>query len=180
MTPLPFRSIWAYPRDLVERGADRELAELRELGFSAMSVAAAYHSVQAYLPENPHRAWWTSPRSQLHYRADPARYGSLAPVQGEPDAPFAAAADAVGRSGLDLIAWLVLCHSSLGTDHPELALRPLGGDPVPGALCPSQPAVQEYVCALAAEVDERFAPAVLDLETPGWVVLPHHHHGKIG
>jgi hypothetical protein len=86
----------------------------------------------------------------------------------------------VHASGLDLIAWLVLCHSSLGSDRPELALRPLGGDPVPGALCPAQPAVQEYACTLAAEVDERFAPAALDLETPGWVSLPHHQHGKIG
>jgi hypothetical protein len=136
--------------------------------------------VQAYLPENPRRAWWTELRSQLHYRADPSRYGLLAPVTGEQDEPFATAAEAVHRSGLDLVAWVVLCHSSLGTDHPELAPRPLGGDPVPGALCPAQPAVQEYICALAAEVDERFAPAALDLETPGWVVLPHHHHGKIG
>ncbi len=174
------RAIWAYPRDLVERGADAELTELRAIGFDAVSVAAAYHSVQAYLPENPRRVWWTEVRSQVNYRTDASRYGSLALLAGEPDEPFAAAADAVGRSGLDLVAWLVLCHSSLGTDVPELAPRPLGGDPVPGALCPAQPSVQEYVCALAAEVDERFAPAALDLETPGWVVLPHHHHGKIG
>jgi hypothetical protein len=145
-----------------------------------VSVAAAYHSVQAYLPENPRRAWLTELRSQLHYRADPRRYGALAPVQGDEDEVFAVAAEAVEASGLELVAWLVLCHSSLGTDHPELALRPLGGAPVPGALCPAQPAVQEYVCALASEVDERFAPAALDLETPGWVTLPHHQHGKIG
>jgi hypothetical protein len=145
-----------------------------------VSVAASYHSVQAYLPENPQRAWLTALRSQLHYRADPSRYGTLAPVPGDADEVFADAAEAVHDSGLDLIAWLVLCHSSLGTDHPELAPRPLGGAPVPGALCPAQPAVKEYVCALAAEVDERFAPAALDLETPGWVTLPHHHHGKIG
>ncbi len=177
---MPARAIWAYPRDLIERDADAELEELRALGFGAVSIAAAYHSVQAYLPENPRRAWMTELRSQLYYRADRSRYGSLAPVAGEQDEPFADAADAVGRSGLDLVAWLVLCHSSLGTDRPELAPRPLGGDPVPGALCPAQPAVQEYVCALASEVDERFAPTALDLESPGWVVLPHHHHGKIG
>jgi hypothetical protein len=145
-----------------------------------VSVATAYHSVQAYLPENPQRAWMTEQRSQLHYRADLSRYRALAPVPGDEDEVFAVAAEAVQASGLELISWLVLCHSSLGTDHPELALRPLGGAPVPGALCPAQPAVQEYVCELAAEVDERFAPAALDLETPGWVTLPHHQHGKIG
>ena len=174
------RAIWAYPRDLVERGAAAELAELRGLGFHAVSVAAAYHSVQAYLPENPRRAWLTAQRSQLHYRADRARYGGLAPVDGDEDEPFAAAAEAVAASGLELTAWLVLCHSSLGSERPDLAPRPLGGDPVPGALCPAQPEVREYVCALAAEVDERFAPAALDLETPGWVTLPHHAHGKLG
>jgi hypothetical protein len=174
------RAIWAYPRDLVERGAAAEVEELRALGYAGVSVAAAYHSVQAYLPENPHRAWMTELRSQLYYRADPSRYRALAPVPGDEEEMFAVAAEAVQASSLDLIAWLVLCHSSLGTDYPELALRPLGGDPVPGVLCPAQPAVQEYVCALAAEVDERFAPAALDLETPGWVALPHHQHGKIG
>ena len=46
MTPLPFRSIWAYPRDLVERGADRELAELRELGFSAMSANQIFITIK--------------------------------------------------------------------------------------------------------------------------------------
>jgi hypothetical protein len=145
-----------------------------------VSVAASYHSVQAYLPENPQRAWLTELRSQLHYRAASSRYGVLTPVPGDEDEVFAGAAEAVSASGLDLIAWLVLCHSSLGTDHPELALHPLGGAPVPGALCPAQPAVREYACALASEVDDRFAPATLDLETPGWITLPHHHHGKVG
>src|SRR5205085_2219456 len=149
-------------------GPPAELEELRALGFTAVSVAAAYHSVQAFLPENPKRPWLTALRSQLHYRADPSRYGALAPVAGDVDEPFAIAAEAVGAAGLDLVAWLVLCHSSLGTDRPELAPRPLGAEPIPGALCPAQPAVREYVCALAAEVDERFSPTALDLETPGW------------
>lgn len=174
------RAIWAYPRDLVERGAAAEVAELAELGYTEVSIAASYHSVQAFLPENPRRTWLTAQRSQLHYRADRHRYGRLAPVDGEEDEPFAAAAEAVAEGGLALTAWLVLCHSSLGSDRPDLAPRPLGGDPVPGALCPARPEVHEYVCALAAEVDERFAPAALDLETPGWVALPHHAHGKLG
>lgn len=174
------RAIWAYPRDLVERGAAAEVAELHALGYSEMSVAAAYHSVQAFLPENPRRAWLTAQRSQLHFRADTRRYDRLAPVDGDEDEPFAVAAEAVAAGGLALTAWLVLCHSSLGSDRPDLALRPLGGDPVPGALCPANAEVREYVCALAAEVDERFAPSALDLETPGWVALPHHAHGKVG
>lgn len=153
---------------------------MRELGYSEVSVAAAYHSVQAFLPENPRRSWLTAQRSQLHYRADPRRYKGLAPVEGDEDEPFAAAAEAVLAGGLALTAWLVLCHSSLGSDRPDLAPRPLGDDPVPGALCPAQPEVREYVCALAVEVDERFGPSALDLETPGWVTLPHHAHGKLG
>ena len=88
------RAIWAYPRDLVERGAETELEELRSLGYTGVSVAAAYHSVQAYLPENPRRRWLTAQRSQLHYRADRSRYGALAPVAGDEDEVFAVAAEA--------------------------------------------------------------------------------------
>ena len=66
----------------------------------------------------------------------------------------------------------MLFNSSLATERPELAVRPLGGPPQPSLLCPSNPAVREYAVALAREVDERFAPAALDLETVGWGAIP--------
>ena len=81
-------------------------------------------------------------------------------------------ATAAAAAGLDLTAWLVLFNSSLATERPDLAVRPLGGPPQPSLLCPSNPAVREYAVALAREVDERFAPAALDLETVGWGAIP--------
>ena len=177
---LPYRAVWAYPWDLVDRGPEACLEEIAELGFTAVSAAAVYHSVQAFLPDNPRRRWFTTARSHTNYRPDPSRYADLRPPEPLEDGePFAGVASAVVAAGLELTAWIVLLHSSLASAHPELAIRPLGGPAQPGLLCPSNPGVAEYAVALAREIDERFAPAALDLETPGWGAVPHHQHAKV-
>ena len=176
-----YRAVWAYPWDMADRGVAASLDELAELGFTAVSAAAVYHSVQAFLPENPRRRWFVSERSHANYTAEPARYGRLRPpdpMPGDHDS-LATVASAVASAGLDLTAWVVLLHTSLARAHPELAARPLGGPPQPGVLCPASPEVAEYAVALAREIDERFAPAAFDLETAGWAAIPHHHHAKV-
>ncbi|MBA2569910.1 MAG: hypothetical protein H0V04_01880 [Chloroflexi bacterium] len=180
-TKRRYRAVWAYPWDLVDRGPAACLEEIAQLGFTAVSVAAVYHSVQAFLPRNPRRQWFTASRSHANYRPDPRRYPGLGPTKalaGE-DESFGDVAAAVEAAGLELTAWAVLTHSSLATAEPRLAIRPLGGASQPGLLCPANPAVAEYVVALARELDERFAPAALDLETIGWGALPHHPHAKV-
>jgi hypothetical protein len=151
-----------------------------ELGFTAVSAAVVYHSVQAFLPENPNRRWFTTARSHANYRPDPSRHAGLRPPEPvEEGESFEIVAREVAAAGLDLTAWVVLLHSSLAGAHPELAVRPLGGPPQPGLLCPSNPAVAKYAVELARELDERFAPAALDLETVGWGAIPHHPHAKV-
>jgi hypothetical protein len=177
-----YRAAWAYPWDLVDRGTAACLQELAELGFTAVSAAAVYHSVQAFLPENPRRRWFVAERSHANYTPDRSRYGRLfppAPMPGDGESLERVAGE-LRRAGLDLTAWVVLLHTSLARQHPELAARPLGGPPQPGVLCPANPEVVEYAVAVAREIDERFAPAALDLEIAGWAAIPHHHHGKVG
>lgn len=166
--------------DLVDREPGACLEEIAELGFTAVSVAAVYHSVQAFLPENPRRRWFTTARSHANYRADPSRYPGLRPPEPLEDGEsFEVVATMAAAAGLNLTAWIVLLHSSLASAHPELAMRPLGGPAQPGLLCPSNPAVAEYAVALVREIDERFTPAALDLETTGWGAVPHHPHAKV-
>jgi len=156
------------------------LEQIAELGFTAVSVAAVYHSVQAFLPENPRRRWFTTTRSHANYRPDPTRHAGLRPPEPLEDGDsFEVVATTVTAAGLDLTAWIVLLHSSLASARPELAMRPLGGPAQPGLLCPSSPAVAEYAASLAREIDDRFAPAALDLETTGWAAVPHHQHAKV-
>jgi hypothetical protein len=136
--------------------------------------------VQAFLPENQRRRWFTTARSHTNYRPDPSRYPRLRPPEpledGESVEGIAPAAAAVG---LDRTAWIVLLHSSLASADPELAVQVLGGPPQPGLLCPSNPGVAEYAVTLVQEIDERFAPEALDLETTGWGAIPHHPHAKV-
>jgi hypothetical protein len=136
--------------------------------------------VQAFLPENPRRRWFTTARSHTNYRPDPSRYPGLRPPEPLEDGQgFAVVARRTAAAGLNLTAWIVLLHSSLASAHPELAVRPLGGPTQPGLLCPSHAAVAEYAVALVREIDELFAPAALDLETTGWGTVPHHPHAKV-
>jgi hypothetical protein len=136
--------------------------------------------VQAFLPDNPQRRWFTAARSHANYRPDPGCYSGLRPPEPLEDGEsFAVVAAAVAAAGLNLTAWVVLLHSSLANAHPELAVRPLGGPPQTGLLCPSNHTVAEYAVGVAREIDERFAPAALDLETPGWGAVPHHQHAKV-
>jgi hypothetical protein len=176
-----YRAIFAYPWDIVDRGTAASLDEIAALGFTTVSAAAVYHSVQAFLPENPRRRWFVAQRSHANYTPDASRYGRLRPAAPMPDdhESFETVAEAVEGAGLDLTAWVVLLHTSLARDHPELAVRPFGGPPQPGVLCPANPEVAEYAVGVAREIDERFAPAALDLETAGWASIPHHHHAKV-
>jgi hypothetical protein len=136
--------------------------------------------LQAFLPENPRRRWFTTTRSHTNYRPDWRRYPGLRPPEPlEGGESFAAVAPITAAAGLNLTAWIVLLHSSLASAHPEFALQPLGGPAQPGLLCPSNPTVAEYAVAIVREIDERFAPAALDLETTGWGAIPHHPHAKV-
>ena len=48
-------SIWIYPWDVLDAGAETVVGELADWGFSALSVAVTYHAGRLLLPHNPRR-----------------------------------------------------------------------------------------------------------------------------
>jgi hypothetical protein len=172
-------SAWAYPWDVLE---DPLWADaVREAGLDALCVAASYHSVRALAPRLPGRRV-VQASSGTYFAAAAPRYGEIRPVPAQWGGPVDAlerCVDAAAQRGVELDAWLVVCHGSeLGRRHPEHTMRNAFGDVYEYALCPSSPAVREYAAALAADVAAHGVRS-LDLEAVGPLGYEHgSHHEK--
>jgi hypothetical protein len=164
--------------DLLERDLDRRLDELRALGTTALSVASAYHPVEAILPANPRRRWLVLPESLAFFPLEARRFGRLRPRVSR-EVSIEPIRDALVRHDLALTAWIVLTHTSLAARHRREAARLPGGRVHRAALCPARPAVQEYLVALVQEAERVLAPAVIDLESLGWNTAPNVARVKV-
>lgn len=187
MMPAAYATMWAYPWDLVDEGIDRTLGFLGEdLGLTAVSVAASYHSFQALLPHNPDRKVLTTPDAAVYFIPDWRLYADtpLRPhvslLQGGKDW-LASIAAACQRRGPELVAWTVCLHNSrLAGRQPSTAVRNAFGDVYPSYLCPSNPDVRGYVRALCVNLDRGYGPRAIELESLHWHGFQHHAHPKVG
>ena len=161
-------ALWAYPWDLLDEGVENVATRLEEIGVDEISLATNYHSVQPFLPHNPERKTFFAHASS-YFQPDESRYGRLEPVpnetMGEADW-LAEIADAIADSHLSLNSWTIGCHNSrLGMANPDLTLTSPFGDSLAYGLCPSQPAVQEFLCGLLSDLSERAPFDRIELET---------------
>lgn len=176
-------ALFAYPWDLLDDpGAADEIAEL---GFPAVSLAAVQHSARVLMPHNPSRKVLTVEHAAAYVPIDPNRYGRLrprSPSWTDPVDSFGRAADSLRAAGLGVNAWTVVTHSSvLGRENPDLVVCNAFGDRYTYALCPAQPAVQEYAQALIADVVGSSPLDSLELEACGYMGVAHQsHHDKAG
>lgn len=148
--------MWAYPWDMIDKGPAQAVNELVDIGIDRVYVAANYHTVESFSTHNPKQKI-TFAESGAYYQPS-GDYGSLAPVtnpeMGEDDW-IARIGEAVEDSSLEMNAWVVGCHSTkLGMEHKELTLESSFGDRLVFGLCPSQPAVQQYLTSMLTDLDE--------------------------
>jgi hypothetical protein len=181
-------SFWAYPWDLHDIGLPEATKRMRDAGANMVSLAAAYHAGRFLQPGNPRRRVYFPQDGTVYYRPDPARWqgAALRPlmadsVETEGD-HLALLARNRDRTGLKLSAWTVLLHNTrLGMAHPAHVTRTAHGDPNLYALCPSSPAVRDYVTRLAREIAETYAPDRIEIESPDFLGFSHgYHHEKDG
>ena len=148
-------SIWAHPWDLVDEGPGATAERLADLGIDTVNLATTMHSVQTLNPHNPERTTFFADAS-AYFQPDESRYGDLTPdvneTMGEADW-VGEVADAFADSPVALRSWTVPFHSSKqGRNHPEATMKSPFGDSLVWGLCPSNPDVQAYGRALAADV----------------------------
>lgn len=174
---------WAYPWDLLDEGVEDVADRLLAAGIDEVNLATNYHAVQAFLPHNPERRTFFAHASSYFQPGE--GYGALEPVSNETmgDADWLATiADELVETDLSLNSWTIGCHNSrLGMANPDVTLESPHGDTLVFGLCPSNPAVQEYLATLLADLDGRAPFERIELETFdyfhgtgfGW------HHDKV-
>lgn len=176
--------VFAYPWDVV--GDPAAVPRIAGLGAPIVSLAASYHSTRAFTPYHPRHRVVEAAEAAAYFavRAEAWAGETLRPAEADwmpaPDS-FGAAAAALRDAGLDVHAWLVLCHGTrLGRAHPELVVRNAYGDRYSHALCPSHEAVRAYAVRMVAEA-ARYPVAALELEACGWMGFEHaSRHEKSG
>lgn len=161
-------ALWAYPWDILDEGVVSVAERYADMGVDELNLATNYHSVQGFLPHNPERKTFFAHASS-YFHPDETQYGRLSPVvnetMGEEDW-LARIDDVIADTDLTLNSWTIGCHNSrLGMANPELTLESPFGDSLVFGLCPSQPAVQEYLCGLLSDLSTQAAFECIELET---------------
>ena len=186
---MKYASMWAYPWDILDDGADETTARMRnEIGLDAVSAAASYHTVAQLRPHTkssrrfftadegavyfqPNREIWAGRAIQPNHRALP---GS--------DNPLETICEAALRNDLKPVAWTVCLHNShLGRTYPEAAQRNAFGDLYAHHLCPANPDARRYALALIRDLSENYPLFAVEAESLSYDGFAHFHaHEKIG
>lgn len=179
----PRAGVYAHPVDLDDLRQRGGLSALRDLGFSEVSLAAAYHAGRWLTPQSTAGRVRFLEDGVVHFRPG-ADYGVLRPqasseVLASGVSPFERFVEDCKAAGLRSCAWTVLFHNTrLGEMHPGLCVCNAFGDRYVYALCPAQAEVVEYGVRLVADL-AGYDVATIELEAAGFMGHKHgSHHDK--
>ncbi|MBL8227862.1 MAG: hypothetical protein JNL98_05275 [Bryobacterales bacterium] len=169
------RSVWMNAWDLDGREPAEVIEALRRAGMNSCSLALSYHGGRMLLARHPGRVVYEQPDGALYFRAGLARFPE--PLVPEVSDLGRVAEDFLREcrhSGFDAQAWIVLCHNdALGRRSPEYTVENAFGERYHYALCPAQPAVQDYCVELCRQAASVEGIRGLDLEALGWLGYEH-------
>lgn len=170
--------LYAFPSDLADEGPEAVARACADLGTDTLVLALAYHRARDVVPH-------AGAKPRLRYREDgifvrphPGRWSGvrLRPTVGPPGEVAAVATLLAADDRPVVEAWTVFCHNtSLGELHPEVASRTCFGDRILSNLCPAQPDVAAYACALAGEVSALGLDVVAEALSAQTFGHGHHH-----
>lgn len=177
-------AIYAHPWDLRALRAQGGLQRLADLGFAEVALAVSYHAGRWLVP-------WSDPGmvrfledGTVHYRPR-GDYGRLQPlpsseVPAEGETPLEQLCREAQPLGLRVRAWMVGTHNTrLGELHRDCCVENAFGDRYTYALCPAQPAVQQYLQTMVADLAATPGLDSIELESFGWLGHRHNsHHDK--
>lgn len=174
---MSYRAIYAYAWDLAEREPAETAAEIAGLGLNTVTLAASYHAGKFIRPRGRGGKVYFPEDGTVYFRADPARYGRIKPVQNSITKERDFFAEHSASPKLKLNAWLVLLHNTrLGEAYPDATVENAFGDRYLYSLCPSNPDARAYAVGLARDVTERYPILGISAETPGFLPYAHGFH----
>jgi hypothetical protein len=177
-------ALYAHPFDLDALGSHGGLSRLADLGFREIVMATSYHDGRWLQPWHPDTRVRFLEDGTVHFRPG-TDYGVLRPqastsVPAQGLSPLQRLCADAPKAGLTVRAWNVCTHNSrLGLLHPELCVENAFGDRYTYALCPAQPAVQQYVLGLSRDLAAHDGLGAIEFEAFGWMGFKHSsHHDK--
>ena len=159
-------AIWAYPWDLLDEGVNAVANRLTELGIQEINLATNYHTVQAFLPHNPQRRTFFANASAFFQPSD--TYAGLQPVTNKTMGDRCWLTEIIDAlpDDITLTSWTIGCHNTrLGTQYPSYTITTPFGDDLRYGLCPSHPAVHQFLVDLVADLDARDVFDRIELES---------------
>ncbi len=176
--------LYAHPFDVTALAGAGGLERVRDLGFDEIALAVSYHAGRWLMPWHPAGRVRFLDDGTVHFRPR-GDDGVLQPlpssdVPADGPSPLEALCAAAPAAGLRVRAWTIGTHNTrLGSAHRELCVENAFGDRYPYALCPSQPAVQQYLLALVRDVAAHDGVQTIELEAFGQMGWKHgSHHDK--
>ena len=186
--PDLYTTLWTYPWDLIDDGAETVARSLREeIGLDGISLASAYHTFDMVRPRSKAGMLLQIPQAAVYFQPQADLYRNtriephVSPLMGSANW-IAEASRACEKAGLDLTAWTVFFHSSYQAGkHPECAQVACTGDVSTAQLCPANPDVRAYAVALARDLAKNYGIATLECESLAFGGFGHaHYHVKSG
>lgn len=180
-------SIWVYPWDLVDEGVEKVVERLaKSPGVDWLSVTTVYHSGKFLLPHNPKRKLYFPDSGTLYFNPSKDWHGKIKikpPVWNElsqnPNfwSDLKSAAD---RNEIKLAGWTLGLHNSwLASTYPECAIENVFGDKIQTDLCPNNPDVKEYVCAVVQDISQNLPVEKILMESLEFMPFAHGYHHEV-
>lgn len=181
-------TMWIYPWDILDIGAEAVLQELKQTGIGGLSIATSYHAGRFLQPRSPRRKVYFPEDGTIYFEPDMHAWrGSL--LKPQVSSMIADGKDVLreleglrGKHGLTLNGWTVCLHNTrLGMLFPDACTQNAFGDRNFYNLCPSNPLCVSYLSALVKDLTHRYSLDSLELESPNFMGFAHEfHHEKDG
>ncbi|HEY3745382.1 MAG TPA: hypothetical protein VGL17_04020, partial [Gemmatimonadaceae bacterium] len=160
-------STCVYPWDLARIGVREALAELADLGVSALKMYPNYHSIETISPRGS-LAGYCLPLGGVLFPTDRSSYGRIQPEVVADDEVLGVwwdLAEQAPRAGIDIEAWIVgLYQPWMALKYPDCARVLPTGDVLTAGVCPASADVADYVVTLVEDVCRNFGVGNVALE----------------
>ena len=174
-----YLSLYCYMWDVLDEGINSFAHLVKDAGLNNISMASTYHGGKSLNPHNRKNHVYFIEEGAIYFKPSGGFFDKtkmkprVSRLVAERDY-WKDIVTACEKRGIGTTAWSVFLHNSyLGATYPECTTQNVFGDHYLHSLCPSQPAVMDYMRALAQNLA---AYPIQAVEFECFDFTPFHHY----